>query len=75
MHWEEKTEEFGMTHPLFCCRCKKEFMVREEDLDRVRTKTPGSFVKTDNGMRYTGGCFFKQAAALKREVKAATSGS
>lgn len=61
--------------PLYCEQCHKEFKVREADVERVRKHSPESLLPRGEGLRFEGGCFFKTAAALRREKAALGSGS
>lgn len=56
------------TIPLFCHQCGKHLDVREEDMNRVRNHAPESFLHAGRTLEYTGGCFYKLSARLKREM-------
>ncbi len=63
---------------LYCEGCDKELAVSREDIKRVRAEDPKSLTSAGAGttLRYSGGCFFKKTALLKRAAGAEpTSGS
>lgn len=46
---------------LYCKNCKKNYNVRNEDIDLMKKHDPKF-----NGEEYTKGCFFKDLAKIKR---------
>ncbi|MEA3522941.1 MAG: hypothetical protein U9R50_08185 [Campylobacterota bacterium] len=52
------------TKPLYCKQCKKNYNVRDEDLELMKQHDPNF-----NGKEYIKGCFFKDLGAIKRAKK------
>lgn len=55
---------FMSTYPLYCQNCKKDYNVREEDLQLMKKHD-----KSFDGKEYKKGCFFKELNKIKREIK------
>lgn len=52
------------TQTLYCASCKKNYNVRNEDLELMK-----EYHKSFDGKEYVNGCFFKELTNLKRTMK------
>jgi hypothetical protein len=56
-----------MQTTVYCHHCKKNYPTADADARKVCEAEPESMLRTAEGYRYSGGCYFKTLNRLKRQ--------